>query len=401
MAEIKNISTFISGEYVPQYQYKSFRPEPIYYNWVIDVPELQALLSDADRALGTLNAYAQLVPNVDFFIQMHITKEATTSSRIEGTQTNMEEVLIKLEDISPEKRDDREEVLNYINAINFSIDRSNNLPIANKLIKETHNVLMQGVRGKHKNPGEYRNSQNWIGATLRDATYVPPHHDEIADLMSDLEKFLHAEDIFTPHLIRIAMLHYQFETIHPFLDGNGRMGRLLITLYLVDKELMIKPALYLSDFFEQHRTYYYDNIQRVRTHNDMTQWLKFFLVGVIETAKSSIETFKNILALKEQIEREVLPKFGTRQKKALDIINGLYNIPIITVNELVKNSQLNYAAANRIIADLVKEKVLKDMQLGTKNRHYIFEEYYKLFLNKRQINEHEFQPIKNKLTRFY
>ncbi len=352
---------------------------------------LQALLSDADQALGMLNAFAQLVPNIDFFIQMHITKEATKSSRIEGTQTNMEDVLIKQEELNPEKRDDREEVHNYINAINFSIKRSKDLPIANKLIKETHNVLMQGVRGKHKNPGEYRNSQNWIGATLRDATYIPPHHDEIVDLMSDLEKFLHAEDIFTPHLIRIAMLHYQFETIHPFLDGNGRMGRLLITLYLVDKALMIKPALYLSDFFEQHRTYYYDNIQRVRTHNDMTQWLKFFLVGVIETAKSSIETFKNILALKERIEREVLPKFGTRQKKVLDIINGLYNVPIITVNELVKSSNLNYAAANRIIADLVNENILKDMQLGTRNRLYIFEEYYKLFLNKIKYENNEKQ----------
>jgi Fic family protein len=382
MAEIKNISSFVSGTQQTQYQYKSFRPEPIYYDWLVDVPELQALLSDADRALGMLNAFAQLIPNVDFFIQMHITKEATTSSRIEGTQTNMEEVLIKQEDINPEKRDDREEVLNYINAINYSIKRSEEIPIANKLIKETHKVLMQGVRGKHKNPGEYRRSQNWIGATLRDATYIPPHFEEIDDLMSDFEKFLHADDIHTPHLIRIAMLHYQFETIHPFLDGNGRMGRLLITLYLVEKKLMIKPALYLSDFFEHHRTFYYDNLHRVRTHNDMTQWLKFFLAGVIETANSSIQTFKDILALKERIERDVLPKFGSRQKNALAVLNHLYSEPVITVNDLVKSMSMNYSAANRMINDLSAMGILRDLNLAVKNRFFVFDEYVKIFINK-------------------
>jgi Fic family protein len=173
MPEIKNISTFISGKYIQQYQYKSFHPEPIFYDWLVDVPELTGLLSDADRALGELNAFAQLVPNVDFFIQMHITKEATTSSRIEGTQTNMEEVLVKEEDIKPEKRNDWEEVHNYIRAINYSINRIAKLPISNRLIKETHAVVMRGVRGENKNPGEYRSSQNWIGATLRDAVYVP------------------------------------------------------------------------------------------------------------------------------------------------------------------------------------------------------------------------------------
>jgi Fic family protein len=382
MAVLRNISSFISGTHVSQYQYKSFRPEPIYFDWLIDVPELQSLLSDADRAVGTLNAFAQLVPNVDFFIQMHITKEATTSSRIEGTQTNMEDVLIMQEEMNPEKRDDREEVLNYIKAINFSIEKSKEIPIANKLIKKTHEVLMQGVRGKHKNPGEYRRSQNWIGATLRDATYIPPHHDEIEDLMSDFENFLHADDIHTPHLIRIAMLHYQFETIHPFLDGNGRMGRLLITLYLVDKGLMIKPALYLSDFFEHHRTYYYDNLHRVRTHNDMTQWLKFFLVGVIETAESSIQTFKDILALKERIEKDVLPQFGSRQKNALSVINGLYSVPVTTVNEMVAGSGMKYSAANRMVGELVKMKVLKELNTGGRNRHFLFDEYVTLFLDK-------------------
>ncbi len=389
MAQIKNISSFISGTQKSQFQYQSFCPEFIYYDWLIDIPELQSLLSDADRTLGTLNAFAQLVPNVDFFIQMHITKEATTSSRIEGTQTNMEDVLIKQEDINPEKRDDKEEVLNYISAINYSIERKNEIPIANKLIKETHRVLMQGVRGKNKNPGEYRRSQNWIGATLRDATYIPPHFEDIDNLMSDFEKFMHAEDIHTPHLIRIAMLHYQFETIHPFLDGNGRMGRLLITLYLVEKGLMIKPALYLSDFFEHHRSYYYDNLHRVRTHNDMTQWLKFFLVGVIETANSSIQTFKDILNLKERIERKILPKFGVRQKNALILINYLYSSPVITVNELVKNIDMNYSIANRLINDLHKFGILRELNLGVKNRFFLFDDYVKIFFNKPEYKKND------------
>ena len=381
MPEFKNISSFFSGTYIPQYQYKSFRPGFIYYDWVIDVPEIQSLLSDADRALGMLNAFAQLVPNVDFFIKMHITKEATTSSRIEGTQTNMEDVLINQDNINPEKRDDREEVINYIKAISFSIEKRKELGIVNRLIRDTHEVLMQGVRGKNKIPGQYRTSQNWIGASLRDARYIPPQHDEIADLMSDFEKFLHADDIHTPHLIRIAMLHYQFETIHPFLDGNGRMGRLLITLYLVDKGLMIKPALYLSDFFEHHRTLYYDNLHRVRTHNDMTQWLKFFLVGVIETAESSIQTFKSILVLKEKLEKEILPQFGSRQKNVLEALTYLYNQPVITVKSLAKAIGLNYGTANRIVNDLAQKKVLKDLGFGSKERLFLFEEYVDLFMN--------------------
>jgi Fic family protein len=387
MVEKRYISKFVSGSEVQQYQFKSFKPNPIYFDWVVDIPEVQSLLSDADRTLGMLNAFAQLVPDVDFFIQMHITKEATTSSRIEGTNTNMEDVLINQDNINPEKREDREEVINYINAIKFSINRKNELPISNRLITETHKVLMQGVRGQNKNPGEYRITQNWIGASLRDATFIPPHHDDIAGLMSDFEKFLHAEDILTPHLIRIAMLHYQFETIHPFLDGNGRMGRLLITLYLVDKGLMVKPALYLSDFFEHNRSHYYDNIQRVRTHNDMTQWLKFFLVGVIETAESSIATFKSILALKAKVEKDILPHFGSRQKKAIEVMQYLYGKPIITINIIVKKLEFNYSVANRIIKDLENTKVIKVLEMTGKEKLYLFDEYLEIFMNKAQFRQ--------------
>jgi len=382
MANVKKISEFTSGTYIPNNQFKTFRPNPIFYDWMVDTPELIALLSDADRALGSLNAYAQLVPDVDFFIRMHIMKEATTSTRIEGTKTNMEEALVKEEDIKPERRDDWEEVHNYIGAINFSIEKLNEMPISNELIKATHKVLMQGVRGEKKSPGEYRRCQNWIGATLRDATYVPPLFEEIEPLMEDFDNFLHSAEIHTPPLIRLGMLHYQFETIHPFLDGNGRMGRLLMTLYLVQKNLMVKPALYLSDFFEHHRVFYYDNLHRVRTHNDMEQWLKFFLVGVMETANNSIQTFRSILDLKEKVERDILPQFKSRQKAAMEILNLLWREPMISVRDLIKSSDMNYATANRMIHDLVELQVLRELTGSSgRNRFFVFDDYVKLFFD--------------------
>ncbi len=382
MAEMKKISSFFAGRQVSQYQYKSFSPELIHYDWVVDEPGLISLLSDADRALGNLNAYSELVPNVDFFIQMHITKEATTSSRIEGTQTNLEEALVKEEDVNPEKRDDWEEVHNYVKAINFSIEGLKRLPISNRLIKETHDVLMQGVRGDKKSPGEYRRSQNWIGATLRDAIYVPPIHEEIDGLMNDFEKFLHDEEFHTPHLMRIVMLHYQFETIHPCLDGNGRMGRLLITLYLVSKGLLTKPALYLSDFFEHHRNFYYDYLHRVRTHNDMVQWLKFFLAGIIETANSSVQTFKDILELKKKIENDVLPKLGRRQAIGIETLKLLYHSPIVGVKDLMKEAEMNYSMANRLIKDLVDLKILEELPGSKRNRMFLFGEYLRIFIRR-------------------
>lgn len=390
MAEVKNISSFVAGRYVPQYQYKSFLPEPIHFDWVADDPALIALLSDADRALGTLNAYSELIPNVDFFVRMHITKEATTSSKIEGTQTNLEEAFVKEEDVNPEKRDDWGEVHNYIDAINYSIESLATLPISNRLIKNTHKVLMRGARGEKKSPGEYRTSQNWIGATLRDAVYVPPVFEEIDDYMADFENFLHDDQIHTPPLLRIGMLHYQFETIHPFLDGNGRMGRLLITLYLVSKGLLTKPALYLSDFFEHHRSYYYDNLTRVRTHNDMTQWLKFFLVGIIETANSSIQTFKDIIALKARIEKEVLPKLGRRQHAGIEVLNVLYQTPILSVKTLTQITKMNYATANRLLNDLTSLNIVEELEEFKKSsRLFIFSEYFRIFMRSAAYRKNE------------
>ncbi|MBU0558361.1 MAG: Fic family protein, partial [Bacteroidetes bacterium] len=260
-----DIKYFKAGKYVQQFQYKSFLPELINKEWLISDPSVNSLLAEANLKLGELNAFSSIVPDVNLFIRMHIVKEATTSSRIEGTRTNIDEAMLKERDVDPERKDDWIEVQNYISAMNSAVEKLSQLPISTRLIKQIHRTLMENSRGENKLPGEFRSSQNWIGgASIMDATFIPPQHTEINPLLSDLENFINNEVISVPHLIKIAIIHYQFETIHPFLDGNGRVGRLLITLYLVANNLLSKPTLYLSDFFENNRQLYYDNLSIAR-----------------------------------------------------------------------------------------------------------------------------------------
>ncbi|MFV2058643.1 MAG: Fic family protein [Thiohalomonadales bacterium] len=381
-----DINDYQAGNYKQQYQYQSFSPQLINHAWEISDGEIQRLLSEADRALGELNAFSQLVPHVDFFIRMHITKEATQSSRIEGTRTNIEEALLEESQIAPEKRDDWVEVQNYIHAINFAIEKLEDLPLSNRLLKDTHRILMQGVRGENKQPGEFRISQNWIGVSLRNAVFIPPHHDEVTDLMSDLEIFIHNEALHLPHLIKIAIAHYQFETIHPFLDGNGRLGRLMIALYLASFGLLHKPALYLSDYFEQHKTEYVDRLMAVRKKNKMKDWLVFFLYGVHETAQNSIQVFKNILALKEKIERCVLPHFSARrQENAQTLAEYLYRTPIVNVKTVSNLLGVNTNTAAAMVNDFVKYDILSQLTGKRRNRMFYFRDYIAIF--NKQHNE--------------
>ncbi len=374
-----DLQDFISGKYVKQIEYKSFSPEKIYHAWIISSPEINKLLAEANRLIGELNAFSQIIPEVDFFISMHILKEATTSSRIEGTKTNMEEALISEEDIKIEKRDDWSEVQNYIKAINTSIAALDKLPISNRLLRNTHKTLLKGVRGKHKVLGEFRTSQNWIGVTLKDAVFIPPHHSEIQGLMSDLEKFINDNEYPIPHLIKIAIAHYQFETIHPFLDGNGRLGRLLITLYLVSNKVLRKPSLYLSDFFEKNKTYYYDNLMTARVNSNLIQWIKFFLVGVIETSKESIQVFKDIIALKNNIELEKLPKLRSKIENGHLLLKHLYQVPITDSKFISAYLQISPSTANRLISQFIELGILTELTGYKRNRKYIFKDYFNIF----------------------
>ncbi|MCC7201381.1 MAG: Fic family protein [Nitrospirae bacterium] len=375
-----DIKKFEAGSYRQQYRYKSFLPNRISIGWQISDSSLVNLLSEADIKLGELNAYSQLVPDIDFFIMMHVSKEATTSSRIEGTQTNIAEVLQKAENIDPEKRDDWEEVQNYIKAMNEAVDALSNLPLSRRLLKNAHATLLQGVRGKHKLPGEFRTSQNWIGgASIKDAVFIPPHHSDLPDLMKDLDNFLNDEIHLIPHLIRIGIAHYQFETIHPFLDGNGRIGRLLITLYLVSKGLLTKPTLYLSAFFEKNKTLYIDNLNRVRTHNDLTQWLKFFLEGTRQTAQNSIETFKAIIALRQKTEYQDILTLGKKTKLAQRLLHYLYSRPTTDSQEVSRHLTINTSTALRLIEDFIRLGILKEITGYRRNRIFVFDKYLQLF----------------------
>lgn len=369
---------FIAGQYMNQGYYKSFQPSFINKEWVIDDMEVFKLLSTADRQLGRLDMYSEHV-NIELFISMHIAKEATQSSKIEGTQTNIEEAFLDKDEISIEKRNDWEEVQNYIEAMNNAVELLGKLPFSSRLIKMTHKILLQGVRGENRMPGEFRKSQNWIGgASINDAVFIPPVHTSVPELISDLENFANDLSNPLPDLLKIALIHYQFETIHPFLDGNGRIGRLLITLYLVSKGILKKPILYLSDFFERNRTLYYDNLMRVRTHNDLNQLFKFFLVGVIETCKNGVNTFGNILQLQKDIENKIQLLKG----RAIDgqkIVDYLYKNPVIRVSKVEQIIQKSNVSAYSLIASLEKLEILKEITGAQRGKLYVFENYLNIF----------------------
>ena len=373
------MKNFKAGNYINQGTYKSFQPEKINRQWVIDNMELVNLLSKADRQLGRLDMYSEYTPNIDLFISMHIAKEATKSNKIEGTKTNIEDAILDKEDVKEEKRDDWDEVQNYISALNIAIKKLDDLPFSSRLIKETHKILLKGVRGKHKQPGNFRTSQNWIGgASINDAIFIPPSFNTVNEYMSDIEKFARSEEYFFPDLLKIALIHYQFETVHPFLDGNGRVGRLMITLYLVEKGILKRPILYLSDFFERNRTLYYDNLMRVREKDDIIQWYKFFLVGIIETAKNSIETFDGIMKLQKDIEVKI-QELGSRSNNAGLIINHLYQRPIIDALMAKEITKQSLPSVYKLLNELESLKILEEITGGKRGKMYVFSEYLRLF----------------------
>jgi Fic family protein len=375
-----DIEAYKSGRLEKGLNYSYFVPEFINRQWEGKDPRLSTLLEKASISLGELNSFARLVPNIDLFIQLHVTKEAVISSSIEGTQTNMDEALMPEEEISPERRNDWLEVRNYSEAMGNAIKELEQIPLSSRLLCKAHERLLSGVRGEHKMPGEFRTSQNWIGgAGLSDAVFIPPAHTYVNELMGDLENFLHNENIHVPALIRTGIAHYQFETIHPFLDGNGRIGRLMITLYLVSQKILHQPLLYLSVFFEKDKSLYYDNLTRVRKKNDLMHWLKYFLTGVDETARQASNTLSDILRLKEQIENTLRGTAGRRTHSALALLSHLFNGPIISVKQAKGICDLSTKAANDLVSLFVQQGILKEISGKTRYRLFLFASYVDLF----------------------
>ena len=393
-ALVMKISEYKSGSFVKQYQYLSFQPNPVNHTWTGWNGKLEFILNEANRKLGELNAMATMIPDINF-IQMHVAKEATQSSRIEGTKTTIEEALQQEKNIDPEKRDDWQEVQNYIKALDFAIAQLNVLPLSNRLLRHTHSVLMQNVRGSLKSPGEFRKSQNWIGGhSLADAVFIPPHKDELDGLMGDLENFLNNDELAIPHLIRIAIAHYQFETIHPFLDGNGRLGRLLIILYLINANIINRPMLYISDFFERNKAEYYRLLSEVRTRNNMADWLYFFVSGILETAENSLITFKAVATLKSETEAIIKANLGRRYQIATDLLNYLFSKPVVEAAEIAESLKVHISTVYRLLEDFEKHGIISEKTGYKRNRIFVFEKYLEIFEKKSRMSNSK-STIKN------
>ncbi len=366
-----------SGEYISnlsgEAMYKSFRPAPL--PPVIDMDnEMVFLLTGATKALATLDTLSSYIPNMNLFVSMYVRKEALLSSQIEGTQATLEDVLDPL--IEKNANQNVADVVNYIKATEFALERMNTLPLCNRLIKETHEVLMSGVRGQEKNPGKFRTSQNWIGAagsSLKNARYIPPNPEDMINAMSDLEEYINSDDSLDL-LIQAALLHYQFETIHPFLDGNGRVGRLLITLFLMDKKVLNSPALYISYYLKKNRIEYYDRMSEVRNKDNYEQWIKFFLNAIKESADESVETIKKLSELHDANIKKI-DAMGRAAKNARAVFDYLEQNPIIDIGKTAEELNLAFSTVSLAVNRLVDAGILIQTNNANRNRVFAYEEY--------------------------
>lgn len=345
--------------------------------------KLQGLLSRADRALGRLDGSVETLPNPDLFVFMYVRKEAVLSSQIEGTQSSLQDLLAAEAQMLDGENAPRDvdEVINYVAAMNAGLARLSELPVSVRLIREIHERLMRDVRGSRLIPGELRRSQNWIGpqgSTLNDATFVPPPPDVVPEALSDLEQFLHEEDEI-PQLVKIGLAHVQFETIHPFLDGNGRVGRLLITFLLTERAILHKPVLYLSHYFKRHRQEYYERLQAVRDEGRWEEWLEFFLKGVIEVSGEAVDTARRILALREEHRLAITRELGRGAGNGHKVLESLFDRPILSVKDVEDLTGVTFTAANRLVQKLEKLGILVEATGYARNRRFRYQPYVGLF----------------------
>ena len=374
------VESFLSGKYRNNGDFKSFIPSPINDTWVWSSSEINALLSQADRELGALSTYPELIPDLDIYIRMHIRVEANKSNRIEGTKTSIEEDMLPKENLVSEKRDDVQEIENYIKAMDYGVKRiiDDDFPFSSRFLRELHQILLQGVRGEYKTPGEFRRSQNFIGGSKpSDAVYVPPSIADLDAAMEDFDRFANRNDDL-PVLIRLAIMHYQFETIHPFLDGNGRIGRLMIPLYLLSRNILGKPCFYISDYFETHRSEYYAALQDTRVRNDMERWICFFLRASIATARKAKDTFNRVLRLVDKYNRYIA-ETKSMHTTTSSIIREMYSRPIASVAILSEMTGIGVTIVNSAVNTLVADGVLSEITGGKRNRVFMLTEYMEIF----------------------
>ncbi|MGR3461333.1 MAG: Fic family protein [Roseovarius sp.] len=373
-----------AGNFIHQVEgYTAFIPDslPPAPGIVFD-DELTTFLSKADRALGRLDGSIQALPNPELFVFMYVRKEAVLSSQIEGTQASLGDVLeAEAQLFDPARPDDTEEIINYVNALNYGLERLSTLPLSLRLIREIHERLMRGVRGQHATPGEFRRSQNWIGsqgAGLKDATFVPPPPQDLDRLLGDFETYLHSDDQ-TPLLIKLGLIHAQFETLHPFLDGNGRVGRLLITFCLCQKEVLIRPVLYISHYLKKHRSTYYDRLQAVRVDGNWEDWLKFFLKGVVEVSNEATDTSRKIVDLRERHRQILVDNLGRGAANGLKLLESLYRRPIFTVATVAGYLDVSAQAANKLTDRLESLGLVTEITGHKRNRVFRYQPYVDLF----------------------
>lgn len=366
--------TNMSGEA----EYKSFVPSSLPPEPPIELSEeMVKILVNANKQIAILESISSRIPNVSLFVSMYVRKEALLSSQIEGTQATLEDVLDPM--VESNTNQNVSDVINYIKATEFAINRLSELPLCNRLIKETHNVLMQGVRGQEKSPGEFRHSQNWIGgqgSSLKNARYIPPNTEDMNEAISDLEKYINDDDEVDP-LIKAALIHYQFETIHPFLDGNGRVGRLLITMFLIEKKVLTTPALYISYFLKKNRIEYYDRMSEVRQSGNYEQWIKFFLQAIYESAEDAVETIDELNKL-HNVNVEKIKSLGKATKNTLKLFEYIESSPIIEINKTAAVLNLSYNTTSAAVKRLVNLNILSMTNNFQRNRTFIYEDYLKI-----------------------